>query len=74
MFSNVLKQVFGGGGRGGVKEACFRNHLKAYIGQTVGQEENVICNSRMSKFPFHICGSCKAEDFLAGAWACCCFR
>lgn len=74
MFSSVLKQVIGG-----VKKRLVLGTNKSIFGQTmVAQEENVVCNLRMSKFPFHICGglSCKAEDFLAGARAapCCCFR
>jgi hypothetical protein len=65
MFSSVLKQVIGG-----VKKRLVLGTNKSKFGQTVvAQEENVVCNLRMSKFPFHICDglSCKAEDFLAGA-------
>lgn len=68
MFSNVLKQVLGVGGK---LKRLVLGTIKSIFGQTVAQEEN---NLRMSKFPFHICGSCKAQDFLAGAGACCCFR
>jgi hypothetical protein len=54
MFSSVLKQVFGGGGGRGELKRLVLGAIKSIFGQTVAQEENVICNLRMSKFPFHI--------------------